>query len=83
MTVPGRVHVGGAGVVAHAALDAARRLQYRRLVVEALDDLLEGLDAPFGRHLPHGLPVVVQQIGVIGLGPALGERQAVDALLVR
>jgi hypothetical protein len=76
------VHVGRARIVAHAALDAAGGLEQRALAVEALDDLRHGVDAGLRVHLGHRAAVQIQEIGFLGLGPALREAETVDALLV-
>ena len=81
--VLGGVHVGGTGVVAHAALDAARGLDDGRLAVVALDDLPEIVDPFLRRQFRHGLAFQVQQVGIGGLGPAQSVILAMHADLAR
>src|SRR6056297_996191 len=77
------VHVGRAGVVAHAALYAARGLDDGLLEVVAFDDLLEVVHPLGGGALGHGLAVGIHEVVLGGLGPALAVVLVMDPLGVR
>ena len=77
--VLGCVHVRRAGLVAHAALHATRCLDDRLLLVVAVHDLAEVINALFGLQFPHRLATRIDQVVFRGLVPAFAEVLVVHA----
>ncbi len=80
--VLGRIHLRRAGIVAHAALHAARRLDNRLLFVVAMDDLVEVFDARRRCPFAHRLTVWVDQVVLRRLVPAFAKELLVHSLWV-
>ena len=78
----GRIHMGRAGIVAHATLHAARGLDNGLLFVITLHDFIEVVATCGGLQLGHGLAYRVDQVVFFGLVPAFAEIFHMHALWV-